>query len=372
MSAWGLALGMAVLAAANMLVNGDFEQGLDGWSTRHPWYEKPQGAGLSKAEVVDGEGINNSKALRMTGEGKRCIVMQVLPAYPGRYRVTGWIRCQGLDTGEAGVLAEWMSHENKWMRGDWAVKLSGTTDWQHFDTVVEAPPGTRSVHFDLLTTEPNSGTVWFDDITFERIPSEGPPPKEPRISAETPAGAEGCLRVSWNSEDLSPSAVRLIVYCQPRAFSSREGLLPAAIADTLGDGTTIYGLENGRTYWLAAVAVDGDGRASALGPATTAKVLDRQPPRPGWLMAHRTAKERTVRLQWWPHLLDFDIATVEFVWRSAEGAQPKVVETVQAAPLYNEARPVFCVEPWISIQIDLPGDGGQVGVRCADRAGNVG
>ncbi|MBC7288196.1 MAG: DUF4091 domain-containing protein, partial [Armatimonadetes bacterium] len=35
-------------------------------------------------------------------------------------------------------------------------------------------------------------------------------------------------------------------------------------------------------------------------------------------------------------------------------------------------RPVLSVEPWISIQIDQPGDVGQVGVRCADRAGNVG
>ena len=112
------ALDSVTRAAAPLVANGDFEQGLTGWSTAHDWYAKPAGGGLSKMEVVAGEGCDGGKALRFTGEGKRGIAMQVFPAYPGRYRVAGWLKCQGLDAGEGEILAEWLDGQNKWMRGD--------------------------------------------------------------------------------------------------------------------------------------------------------------------------------------------------------------------------------------------------------------
>ena len=73
------------------------------------------------------------------GEGKRNLAIQALPAYPGRYRVTGWIKCEKLDVGQAGVLLEWIGRGSKWMRGDWAVQVSGTRDWRQFDATLEAP-----------------------------------------------------------------------------------------------------------------------------------------------------------------------------------------------------------------------------------------
>ncbi len=371
MTAWILLLTTAAFAAANLLHNGDFEQGLGGWNVRNPWYEKPKGGGLSEVTVADGEGRGGSKALKIIGKGKRGIALQAVPAYPGRYRVTGWIKCQGIDAGAAEVLVEWISYDGKWIRGETAVKVSGDTDWQHFDVTVTAPPATRRVHFDLLTTEPNNGVAWFDDITFQRVPSEGEPPRPPTIAAECPDGAEGCLRVTWQSSSLSPSAVRLLIYCEPRQFNSRDGLIPKAVADTLDGGVTIYGLQNGQRYWLAAVAADADGRASALGPTVAAEVRDRQPPRPGWLVAWRTG-DRRARVRWWPHVLDLDITQVEIAWRAADGAEPKSLRTVDVAALYEQPRPLYCIEPWIDVQLQLPAAGGQVGVRCVDRAGNVG
>ena len=94
--------------AAGLISNGDFEQGIQGWSLGHGWYEQPAGAGMSEVALADGAGRDGSRALRITGKQNRGITMQVFPAYPGRYRVAGWIRCEGLGAGEAVVLAEWM------------------------------------------------------------------------------------------------------------------------------------------------------------------------------------------------------------------------------------------------------------------------
>ncbi|NUQ62179.1 MAG: hypothetical protein HUU20_06810 [Pirellulales bacterium] len=71
---------------------------------------------------------------------------------------------------------------------------------------METPPGTRSIHFELITTEPNHGTAWFDDIRLERIRSEGPRPQAPSLKAETADGNESCLTVCWDLKRLGEAA----------------------------------------------------------------------------------------------------------------------------------------------------------------------
>ena len=53
--------------------------------------------------------------------------MRVLPAYPGKYRVSGWIRCEGVDTGQTGVYAEWIGGKGKWLNA-----LEGTSGYLHW------------------------------------------------------------------------------------------------------------------------------------------------------------------------------------------------------------------------------------------------
>ena len=91
-----LAAALAASVALAALQNGDFEQGIAGWSTGHTWYEQPKGAGMSVIEVADGEGRDGSKALKITGAGNRGIAMQVFAASKGRYRIAGWIRTENL------------------------------------------------------------------------------------------------------------------------------------------------------------------------------------------------------------------------------------------------------------------------------------
>jgi len=140
------------------------------------------------------------------------------------------MKCANLTT-RAKILCEWMSREGKWMSGATAGSVTGTQDWTNFDTVVEAPAGGRSLHFDLLTSEPNEGTVWYDDITMTREKSGFPPPQPPRITAGTPAGQEGCLLVTCDPKSLTEGALQLLVYCEDKPLSQVQTPLPVGVVD---------------------------------------------------------------------------------------------------------------------------------------------
>ncbi len=310
---------------------------------------------------MDGEGRNGSKCLKIIGGGKRGIAMQVFAVNPGKYRVTGWIRCENLTT-NATILCEWMSKENKWLRGDQAGSVTGTQDWKQFDTVVEAPKEARSVHFDLLTSEPNNGTVWFDDLAMVREKTGYPSPRPPQISAETPAGQEGCLLVKCDPKSLTEGALQLLVYCEEKPLAQVRTPLPAGVVDLVEGQATIQSLEVGKTYYVAAQVINGDGEASALGPEVTATVRDRQAPRPGWLDVERV--DTTLVCDWQAHVLDADIRTVELLVPGAGGAPPTVAHTA------TRGKHGFTGERMYANLERQPA--GRVGVRCTDLAGNIG
>ncbi|MCD6351594.1 MAG: hypothetical protein J7M26_05700, partial [Armatimonadetes bacterium] len=317
-----LSLLVAAALSVSLIVNGDFEQGLRNWSTRHGWYEQPKGAGLSEVTVAEGEGHDGGKALKIVGKNNRGLAMQVFEAYPGRYKVSGWIRCQGLGDARAGVLLEWMSGQGKWLRGDWAVQVSGDQGWKRFEATLQAHADTRSVHFDLLTTAPNSGTVWFDDIVCERVVGDLPEPVPPQVTAETPEGADGCLEVRWDPKALAEGTVRLLIYCEQKPLSDSPSLVPRVVAAADDGKAMVWSLEKGQRYFVAARAVNADLRASALGKPVEATPQDRQAPRPGWLSAERLADGR-VRVGWSPHVLDLDVKTLHLVAPGEAEGKPR-------------------------------------------------
>lgn len=354
---------LTLAATGNLITNGDFEQGLKGWSLSNDWYAKPPGGGLSQMTVAD-EGHGGGKAIKFVGEGKRGIAMQVFPVYPGKYRVTGWIKCEGLEGVNASVLCEWMSADNQWMRGDTAASATGTTDWKAFDTTVEAPEGARSIHFDLLTSEPNNGSAWFDDIAVARVPAGLPKPQPPVIKAQTAPGAEASLQVTWDPKALSPGAVRVLVYCEEKPLTANA--VPVAAADSASGKAVVQSLEVGKTYHLAAAVVNGDGEASARSPEVTAKPQDRQAPRPGWLSAERFGD--MVVCEWQAHLLDVDVCRIE--WLQGPPEKPTIIKTLTARDL----RHLDCFIPNETMRFDelkLPGVE-RVGIRATDAAGNTG
>ena len=143
--------------------------------------------------------------------------MQVFPVYPGKYRVTGWIKCEKLEQTDATVLCEWMSDDNKWMSGDTAGLRHRHHGLEGVRHRRRGPRWCRARSISIcLTGDVNNGTVWFDDIAMVRVKSGLPAPQPPLIKAETAPGTEGCLQVTWDPKTLSPGAVRVLVFCEDK------------------------------------------------------------------------------------------------------------------------------------------------------------
>ena len=347
-----------------LLTNGDFEAGLTGWGLSNNWYAQPKDAGLSPITVAPGEGRDGGQALKIVGEGKRAIAMQVFAGYAGKYKVTGWVKCENLEAGDAKLLVEWIGPENKYLGGSGTDHVKGTTDWTYLAAEIDAPDEARMVHFDLLTSAPNHGTVWFDDLTFERLPLNLPPPNPPVLQAATPAGEEGCLELTWDPAQLGKGVVRLLAYVD----HDHPVGVPIAVVDAAEGQATIQSLTVGTEYHCSAVTVNADGVRSIAGPVVEATVADRQAPRPGWVAAERVGANQ-VEVTWSPHVLDADLAALEI---ASPMAPPRTIRKVDLQPLLAEARPLHCTEPWGRWMLDLPAGQKQLGVRCTDQAGNAG
>ncbi|MEI6502959.1 MAG: glycoside hydrolase domain-containing protein, partial [Armatimonadota bacterium] len=206
----------------------------------------------------------------------------------------------------------------------------------------------------------NNGTAWFDDLAMTRVKSGLPTPQPPAVKVETPAGAEGCLQVTWDPKTLTAGAMRVLVYCEEKPLAAAA--MPVVMADSAAGKATIWSLETGKSYRVATALVNGDSEVSARGAAVTAKVLDRQAPRPGWLTAERFGK--TVHCMWQPHLLDVDVASVELLALGADGGAPKVLKKLAVVGGFFSPR-------GCAAQLPLP-EGQKLGARATDAVGNVG
>jgi hypothetical protein len=88
---------------------------------------------------------------------------QVMPG--GRYRATAWVR--GLDaTGTTVVNITWFDGNGVYLSGTGSASLpTGDTPWTELQAVGVAPPGAAFAEI-WLKSASNSGTAWFDDVTW--------------------------------------------------------------------------------------------------------------------------------------------------------------------------------------------------------------
>lgn len=87
---------------------------------------------------------------------------------PGcQYRVTAWVRGQAA-TGTTVVNVSWYNAQGVFMSGTDSAGLDpGETDWTELEATGTAPPGAAFAEIWLKSAD-NSGTVWFDDVTWTR------------------------------------------------------------------------------------------------------------------------------------------------------------------------------------------------------------
>ncbi|MCS7265876.1 MAG: DUF4091 domain-containing protein [Armatimonadetes bacterium] len=304
----------------NLLLNGDFEQGLKGWSTEHYWYAR--GEGLSQWEIEEKVVKSGKRSLKVTGKNNRGIAIQDLrPPFPV-CQVSGWLKCENLK-GHAWIFIEFIDAQGKWLAGVVVGQVTGTTDWTFVSKEVTMPPDAVTFRVDLLTTEPNDGIAWFDDISVVPVlpTSDGKPPAPPKFQVKPVEGEDGALQISWDlpSEDV----IAVQIFVEPKPFTSVDNLTPHAVVQRHNRSLILRGLDRKdfvRPY-IGLVAIDVDGMKSKP-EVQKCQVKNLRPPEPVFLDAEVLSSEQPkVYLRWQPHPFDDDIVAFELLCRNGEKVQ---------------------------------------------------
>lgn len=295
------------MSERNLLLNGGFEDGLNGWTTAHPWYEAKvdgKGTGISAWEIDERNARAGKQSAKVIGKGNRGIAMQVLRLPPATYRVRGWLKCENLGDANASILVEFLDKDRKWFQGITAGSVSGTTDWTRIEKDITFPPETVWVHFDLLTSAPNNGAAWFDEI--ELIPQ---PTGVPLLSAwviQKPADA-GEVRLKWKVTD-STGIAQYEIYVEPQPFTSLKGLHPKAVMDWTASEAAVRVRGKTSRVHVAVEPVSVDGQRPAEVKSMEVVVKDTKPPRAvEWTVRNSVWQRDSLFVEWQPCPLDEDI-----------------------------------------------------------------
>ena len=160
------------LPAGNLVKNPGFEEGAANWLELNP-----------TCQIVQGAGRDGSAALRISRESveqPRAMVKQEnIRLIPGRrYRVGGWIRCEGTPTSTDRDSAKPIVALECWRGGNyggWVATWSAPIapqEWTWYETEYTAgdPAGYQVML--LAASATTCGTWYYDDIVVEEIPGE--------------------------------------------------------------------------------------------------------------------------------------------------------------------------------------------------------
>lgn len=166
-------------AKTNLAPNPGFEDGCAQWggfNDRSSWYEKPKGAGMSKASVTDETSRSGKNSCLIAGSGNRGLLMQhYRDLAPGeKYNFSGWIKTENMTGSKAIIDIIYYNKaadggNQKWLGACEIGALDGDSGgWIKFEKTLPILEGTNMLVFQLRTSEPNSGKAWFDDISITK------------------------------------------------------------------------------------------------------------------------------------------------------------------------------------------------------------
>ncbi|HID07211.1 MAG TPA: hypothetical protein EYP10_08680, partial [Armatimonadetes bacterium] len=322
----------------NLVQNGSFEVGIAPWTTQHRWFEYGglgKGHGISKWQCTDETARNGRYSLKVIGQNNRGIAIQDLQLPPIRYRVSGWIKCLNIERGEAQMLVEFIGAGNKWLCGQRIGGVRGTADWTFVSGEVECPEDAIILRVDLLTTEPNNGIAWFDDIIVApAIRDEKPPVPVPFTCSGD--GVSG-LQLNWSKAKVERDVTLFHVFVETERFSNIAKLTPRAILPRWQRMWTIFGLPKRASYYVAIVPVDIFGNRVTEVEAVKVKCADRIPPHaPEFDVSPIWSRTPMAHLTWTPLPIDNDIASYRILAR-VNGKVHELKEIAQRNGLSCEA-----------------------------------
>ncbi len=347
----------------NLLLNGGFEDGLNGWTTAHPWYEAKvdgKGTGISAWELDEKNVRAGKQSAKVVGKGNRGIAMQVLRLPPATYRVCGWLKCENLGDANASILLEFIDKDRKWFQGITAGEVSGTADWTRIEKDIPFPPNAIWTHFDLLTSAPNNGAAWFDEIQL--IPLSSGVPLPPLRVTQKPSDA-GEVRLGWEISDMTDIA-QYQVYVEPQAFRSLKRLRPKAIVDWTAHEATVRLSGKPSRVYAAVVPVSVDGQRPMEVKSLEVAVKDTKPPRAVELAIRNSVAQRdSLLIEWQPCLLDEGVRSFHL------HAAATPLEKVSRLEALGKPFPAHQRMAWLS-RSALPAGTKYLALTAVDGAGN--
>ena len=181
-------------AADNVLVNGTFESGLDGWN--RIWAR----TGEASAEIDPSEPHGGQQSVKIVHTGTQDWSFpqeRRVPVQPGDiYELHGWVRVNGEGRATLGVVL--YGAENKVL--DWSYggrSVSATQGWQELRTRFVIPPAAREIWPRLIGDGPS--TVGFDDVTLVRSASLAD--LRGKELAEAVTATSKCVEIVFHTQD---------------------------------------------------------------------------------------------------------------------------------------------------------------------------
>jgi hypothetical protein len=233
--------------------------------------------GLDLTERFDGSpvGVICSRSGDTKGAG---VVRQTFDASKyrgGHLRMSGWLKTEDVE-GWTGLWVSVFGEENTDTSSDnmSARKLNGTTDWQRFELVVEAPDKSEEIWAGVIIAGP--GQVWYRGIQFDAVGKDVPltgfaakaagkglggdwqnyslsghyehAPDEGGVSGllsrtNTPEGVGG-LGQNLRADDYRGKLVRLSAWLKVEAVEDMAGLWLRPCGNALASLTTDYAQAN--------------------------------------------------------------------------------------------------------------------------------
>ncbi|MFJ6632137.1 hypothetical protein ACIQMR_12165 [Streptomyces sp. NPDC091376] len=253
--------------AANLVVNGDFEQISTDGSV--PGWPQSENRATGRATIVDGAGPDGSRALALDlgDPNDKAAIGQDLPIPDTgtfrAYRITFDERAVGLDGYGGDLWARNFGHD--------AVvgRLTGDTGWRKASAVVLARPGAPAVNL-LLALEYSTGRLLVDNVRVERVQ---------RDTVGANVQPTGAVQLTWHFPALAGTPAAYEVHrSDDREFTPGRRTLIREVpgAWTAEDGSARPGKRY--TYKVVALAADGTRLATTDAETVTmpSRFLDEQ------------------------------------------------------------------------------------------------
>ncbi len=187
----GTAFALSVAGATNLINNGGFEYGESpqypgvglGWETNDA-QPHPEICSLDRVHRHSGR---RSQKLAAHPEWDRGAVRQVTPYHSviggHRYRVTAWIRAEGVENPAGWYLLGLWWFRNDTRIGEVKMPKQDELNFEWRRIVFEAVAPADANRAAILLTRHTDGTVWYDDIELIDVTAD-PPQTADRIETD--------------------------------------------------------------------------------------------------------------------------------------------------------------------------------------------